>query len=211
MNCNMRAGKGFFWVGMMLCLLQGCGDSTPAHKLLEKGRFVLKKNLQFALTDENAQTVIQLDFNEREAILDYDKKKQRILAQYHVAEIKYLNHLGDILAYIRYEPDAILCYNADKKLAWKINILSDKIQLSDNAENNNPFEIRLADNGAYKVFSNNNKQIGEVVCKQGVLTARGNRRFETFLKANHPAFGLLLLNDIPEEWRMIVMAELLRY
>ncbi|TAD93208.1 MAG: hypothetical protein EAY75_01265 [Bacteroidetes bacterium] len=210
----MQAGKFVFfsWVGAMisLCVLQGCGDSAPAHKLLEKGRFVLKKNLQFALTDENAQTVIQLDFNEREAILDYDKKKQRILAQYHVAEIKYLNHLGDILAYIRYEPDAILCYNADKKLAWKVNILSDKIQLSDNAENNNPFEIRLADNGAYKVFSNN-KQIGEVVCKQGVLTAKGNRRFETLLKANHPAFGLLLLNDVPEEWRMILMAELLRY
>lgn len=199
----------FYFFALFFC---SCGESEPKHVLLEKGRFLLKKNLQFVVNDENAQPVIQLEFNEREAILDYDKKKQRILAQYNLTEIKYLNHLGDILAYIRYEPDAILFYNSDKRLEWQIRILTDKIQLSNNAQNNNPHEIRLSDTGAYRVFANNNKvSVGEVVCKQGILTVRGSRRFETTLKANHPAFGLLLLNDVAEEWRMIILAELLRY
>lgn len=200
-------------VCFFLCIaLWSCGEEAPKHKLLEKGRFILRNTLQFALTDENKAQPIQLELNEREAIINFDKGKQRILGHYTMPEqIKYLNHLGDILAYIRYTPEGLTLYNADKRMVWQVRILSDKIQMSDNPDNNSPHEIRLAENGAYRVFANGNKLVGEVVCKQGILTAKGNRRLETPLKANHPAFGVLLINDISEEYRMIIWTELLRF
>ncbi len=196
-----------------LCLcLQSCGDDAPKQKLLEKGRFLLKKTIEFILTDENQAQPIRLELSDREAIVTFDKGKQRLLGQYtHPERIVYLNHLGDILAYIRYASDGFSLYNADKKPIWHVKILADKLQISDNPQNNSPHEIRLADNGGYKVFANSNKLIGEITCKQGKLTAKGNRRYETPLKANHPSFGLLLLNEVQEEYRLIIWTELLRF
>lgn len=204
--------KNILYLLISCLLLQSCGDDMPKQKLLEKGRFSMKKTLEFALTDENQAQPIHLELNEREAIINFDKGKQRILGQYNRPErIVYLNHLGDILAYIRYTPDGFALYNADKKTIWQVKILSDKLQISDNIQNNSPHEIRLVENGSYKVFANSNKLVGEITCKQNKLTAKGNRRYETTLKANHPAFGVLLLNDMQEEWRLIIWAELLRY
>ena len=192
--------------------LQACGQEAPPHKLLEKGRFALKKTLTFVLNDTiNKTQPIQLELNEREAILNFDKGKQRIMGQYNRPErIVYLNNLGDNLAYIRYQEDGFMLYGNDKKMLWQVRILSDKIQISDNSQNNSPHEIRLAENGAYRVFANN-KGMGEVTCRQGKLLARGSRIYKTDLKSNHPAFGVLLLNDMQEEWRLIIWTELLRY
>jgi|GEM_PF-3150960 len=195
-----------------LCLLlQSCGEEAPHQKLLEKGRFIFKKTIEFAMNDETQTQLIRSEINERESIINFDKGKQRISGQYNRPErIIYMNYLGDILAYIRYNPDGFSLYNADKKTIWQVKILADKLQISDNVQNNSPHEIRLAENGGYKVFANN-KLVGEVTCKQGKLIAKGNRRYETMLKANHPAFGMLLLNDVQEEYRLIIWTELLRF
>jgi hypothetical protein len=195
-----------------LLVLQGCGEEKSPHKLLEKGRFALIKTLQFVLTDENLTQPIQLEMNQGEAIINFDKGKQRIMGHYNPSDkIKYLNHLGDVLAFMRPSEDGFVLYNAEKRMAWQIKILPDKIQISDNPQNNSPHELRLAENGAYRVFANGNKLVGDVQCKQGALVAKGNKRYETPSKANHPAFGILLINDIPEEWRLIIWTELLRY
>ena len=191
--------------------LLGCSEPEDKRKLLEKGRFALQKSVEWILTDEGQTQPIKLELHKKEAIITFDKGKQRILGHYIPKdEIKYLNQLGDILAYMRYTDEHLVFYNADKKATWYVKILPDRVQISDNSKNSSPFEIRLAENGSFKVHTPS-KLIGDVKCKEGILTAKGNKRYETPMKANHPAFGVLLLNDITEEWRLIIWTELLRY
>jgi hypothetical protein len=201
----------FFFPLYLFACTGSSSETADTKKLIEKGRLNLSAPQLFALTDETKAEAIRLELNHTEGIVEFDKGRQRLIGQYTLPrQIKYFNRLADVVAWIQYTKEGFQLRNTNRDLLWQVRILADKIQISDNATNLNPFDIRLTEAGNFKVFGID-KLLGDVRLKQGRITAKGSKVFEVASKANHPAFGVLLIQAIPEELRLVIWMELLRW
>jgi len=102
----------------------------------------------------------------------------------------------------------------DSKLLWKVKVGADKIKVSDNEENKNPWVLKTKYDDKAKVLDPAEKEIGEVKYyrdsgKAKVKDAAGAELHTSESGRMSPAFGVALMSGIPEEHRLIVMAELI--
>lgn len=101
--------------------------------------------------------------------------------------------------------------NPDGSLRWKVKIAADKIKISDNEENQNPFELKVKDANRVKVFAPGDRELGNVRYspnKVEVENTGGRVIFTTEAKKPTGAYGVLLLDGIPEHERYILAAEI---
>ncbi|HYC89522.1 MAG TPA: hypothetical protein VEO54_09955 [Thermoanaerobaculia bacterium] len=100
----------------------------------------------------------------------------------------------------------------DGKLLWKVKITEDKIKISDNEENQNPFELKAREGNRTKVFGPGEQELGNVRfdgSKIEVENAAGQTL--TTIPASKPsaAYGVLLCERIPKPEKDILIAEIL--
>ena len=93
----------------------------------------------------------------------------------------------------------------DGKLLWKVKVAPDKIKVSNNEENANPFELKIKE-GKVKVYAPGEKLLGEV-------RARGDHveigdRFRAAGTNAAAFYGVALLDGIPPPQRAVILAEL---
>lgn len=129
-----------------------------------------------------------------------DKRKYTLEGGSQVAEVKIKDSEG------------FKVRTNDGKLLWKIKISADKIKISDNEENQNAFELKKKDDGS-KIERNETK-LGEVKFykdrqKVKVKDEADKEIFDSNTDKYSQAFGVLALDEIPEELRFIIFAELL--
>jgi hypothetical protein len=101
---------------------------------------------------------------------------------------------------------------ADGRLRWKVKVAPDKIKISDNEENQNPYELKVREGGRVKVVGPGEKELGNVRfagTKIEVENAAGVKQFEVSATAASGAYGVLLLEAIPAQERAILIAEIL--
>ena len=102
--------------------------------------------------------------------------------------------------------------NADGSLRWKVKVAPDKIRISDNEENDHPYELKVRDGGRVKVVAPGERELGNVRFAEGRLQvedATGRVVFTHGTQKPSAAYGVLLLDRIPERERFILVAELL--
>lgn len=102
--------------------------------------------------------------------------------------------------------------NPDGSLRWKVKISADKIKISDNEENQNPYELKVKDPSRVKVFAPGDRELGNVRYspnKVEVENTGGKVIFTAEAKKPTGAYGVLLLDGIPERERYILAAEIL--
>ncbi len=102
----------------------------------------------------------------------------------------------------------------DSRLLWKVKLDDDKIKVSDNEENRNPWVLKTKYDDKAKVLDPAEKEIGEVRFykdsgKVKVKDAAGTERFTSATTKASASFGVLLMSGVPEEYRAIIMAEIL--
>ena len=101
----------------------------------------------------------------------------------------------------------------DGKLLWKVKLADDKIKVSDNEENANPWSIKTKYPDKAKVVDAAEKELAEVRFgpdKTKVKGADGAELWECRSSRRRTAsFGVLVLEKVPEEHRAILMAEIL--
>jgi hypothetical protein len=129
-----------------------------------------------------------------------DKRKYTLEGGSQIAEVKVK------------DSDGFKVRTNDGKLLWKVKISADKIKISDNEENQNAFELKKKDDGA-KIERNETK-LGEVKFykdrqKVKVKDNGDTELFDSNTDKYSSAFGVLALNEIPEDLRFIIFAELL--
>lgn len=99
----------------------------------------------------------------------------------------------------------------DGKLLWKVKITDDKIKVSDNEENANPWSLKVKGDKV-KVVDGAEKELAEVrfqADKTKVKGADGTELWESASpRRRTAAFGVLVLDKIPEEHRAVLMAEI---
>lgn len=104
--------------------------------------------------------------------------------------------------------------NADGTLRWKVKIAPEKIKISDNEENNDPFELKVRDGDRVKVVAPGDRELGNVrFDRAAARTEIENAASKTLFRVDGPkpsgAYGVLLLEAIPENERAILLAEIL--
>lgn len=102
--------------------------------------------------------------------------------------------------------------NPDGSLRWKVKVYPDKVKISDNEENRNPYELKARADHRVKVLAPGGRELGNVryaAEKIDVETADGKVIFSKRSPAPAGAYGVLLLEDIPARERYILVAELL--
>lgn len=129
-----------------------------------------------------------------------DKRKYTLEGGSQIAEVKVK------------DADGFKVRTNDGKLLWKVKISDDKIKISDNEENQNAFELKKKDDGA-KIERNETK-LGEVKFykdrqKVKVKDEGDTELFDSNTDKYSTVFGVLALNEIPEDLRFIIFAELL--
>jgi hypothetical protein len=97
---------------------------------------------------------------------------------------------------------------ADGKLRWKVKVSADKIKISDNEQNANAFELKPREGGRVKVEAPGGRELGNVRGND-VEDASGKKLFTVEGPAGSAAYGVLLLDGIPDTQRYILIAELL--
>ena len=102
--------------------------------------------------------------------------------------------------------------NPDGSLRWKVKVAADKIKISDNEENANPYELKVRDGNRVKVVAPGDKELGNVRYADGRIAVEdttGRVVFATNAAKASGAYGVLLLDRIPERERYILAAEIL--
>lgn len=102
----------------------------------------------------------------------------------------------------------------DSKLLWKVKVDTDKIKVSDNEENQHPWVLKTKYDDKAKVLDQSELEIGEVRYyrdsgKVKVKDATDSEVASSESGRMSPAFGVSLMSGVPEQYRLIVMAELL--
>ena len=122
---------------------------------------------------------------------------------------KYRSGSGPVLFEIKPGDDAGFKLRTEKgELRWKVKITDDKIKISDNEENRNPFELKLKEGDRVKVMAPGERQLGSVR-GMTVEAAKKTDMFRVDGGASSAAYCVLLLDPIPETQRYILLAEIL--
>lgn len=102
--------------------------------------------------------------------------------------------------------------NPDGSLRWKVKIAPDKIRISDNEQNDNPYELKLREPNRVKVFAPGDRELGNVRFAPNQIEVEdksGRVIFTTDATKASGAYGVLLIDGIPERERYILVAEIL--
>jgi membrane-associated protease RseP (regulator of RpoE activity) len=102
----------------------------------------------------------------------------------------------------------------DGSLLWKVKITPEKIKISNNEQNDNPFELKVREGDRVKVVAPGDRELGNVRFdrakgKTEIENAASKTLFTVDGATPSGAYGVLLLDTIPVTERAILVAEIL--
>ena len=98
----------------------------------------------------------------------------------------------------------------DGKLLWKVKATPEKVKVSDNEENKNPYELKLKE-GKVKVYAPGERFLGQVKSRTDHLEvedAGGAEKYRGTSTRAEAFYGVALLEAIPTRERAVIFAEL---
>lgn len=143
---------------------------------------------------------ISLDFTE-------GGKKTRLVGKMS-DPVKRKYRAGDTVVFeTKWDDDGFKLRTPSGSLLYKVKMKDDKIKVSDNEENANPFELKSREGDRIKVMGPGEKELGNVRATV-VEDASGKKLFEVSGRAGSAGYGLLLLDKIEAAQRYIILSEL---
>ncbi|MDX2303152.1 MAG: hypothetical protein NW226_10145 [Microscillaceae bacterium] len=207
-------------LSVLFCLLLvACGgdegenktqSSPTAQSVASPTQAISDEAQMISIKGESGDEAFSIELNSEEALIKFGKGQKTLTGELKRADkTKYYNEKGDIIAEVKYKDESIKLKNTNGDLLWKIKIKDDKIKISNNEEGENAFEIKQNENGKYKVKLLE-KTLGEAKFKDGKISISGFQKYEISAASNTPAYVVLAIKDIPEDLRLVIMAELLK-
>lgn len=126
---------------------------------------------------------------------------------------KYQSVSGAQAFEVKFKTDAFKLRTSNGTLLWKIKLYDDKVKISNNEENENPYQIKIKEAGKRaKIYDADDNEIGKVTYEDGVIeVASANHGYTIKSDKFTLAYGVLILTDIPLQQQMIIIAELLHH
>lgn len=124
---------------------------------------------------------------------------------------KYYDNSDNVVYEIKYKPDGFKLRTASSTLIWKIKLYDDKVKISDNEKNLNPYEIKLSDTYKAKLVKNNEtlaKTSYSLESKQQSLTSETDAQPEFFKTSYSPSLLVNKIPGMPTDQKQILIEEL---
>jgi len=120
---------------------------------------------------------------------------------------------GEAVVEAKTTPDGFKLKTPADKLAWKVKIGPDKIKIADNEELQHPWSIKFKAGENAKVLDAKDKEVGAVkfYAESGKIKIKDAADKEAFVVESgrrSESYGMLLIKDVPEEYRLMLMGEL---
>ncbi|TAF67027.1 MAG: hypothetical protein EAZ55_05015 [Cytophagales bacterium] len=164
----------------------------------------------YTIKDKNGATWVQIAINGDDLTVDIPNKIKLKGVKKDAEKTKYSDEKGTVVAEVKYKDESFKLRTPDGKLLWKVKLSGDKIKISNNEENENPYEIKKKDNNNFKI-EYQEKELGKTKFSNNVIDIDGiGTDLKVPARQNLFAYGVLLLYDIPETERYILLAELLK-
>jgi hypothetical protein len=127
---------------------------------------------------------------------------------------RYYHRDGKAFVEVKSDAGGFKVRTPDSKLLWKVKLATDKIKVSDNEENANAWSIKTDYADKAKVLDPAGKEVGEVkyAARSGKIKLKDAAGAEQYIVdggKQSAAYGALLMNGVPEEYRSVIVAELL--
>ncbi len=163
-----------------------------------------------SVRDQAGKEYYRVDFEADQHVIRYDLGEKYLIGKQKRADkTKYYNQEDNLVAEVKYKEDGFKLRDPAGNLLWKIKFKEDKVKISDNEENANPYEIKLKDTGKYKINSPSG-YLGALKYKDGsIKMEEGQVSYQIPASRNHPAYGVLFLEEIPEDQRLMILAQIL--
>ena len=120
-----------------------------------------------------------------------------------------------LIAEVKIKDKGFKLVDENDKLLWKVKISGDKVKISDNEENKNPYVLKKSDDKV-KVKDKNEKEIARVkfYSDNGKLKLKDMSGKELYISKNYTklsgAIGVLAITEIPAKLRAVIASELVK-
>jgi len=151
-----------------------------------------------AVTTNDGKRVVEVSPSGGDVTITYDGgvlhgRRKGEKRKYESVEVKYGDEGG------------FKVRTLDGKLLWKVKVTPEKIKVSDNEENKNPFELKIKD-AKVKVYAPGERLLGEVRARADHVEIGETLRAAGTNAA--PFYGVALLDGVPARERAVILAEL---
>ena len=169
----------------------------------------------FAVTAADGHSLLEITQQGSDVIVSFvaDGTRQSLRGQVRDnGKRKYSGSDGAVVIEVKSSDDGFKIRTAAGKLLWKIEKTPEKVKISDNEENRNPYELKVEDE-RIKVYAPAEHFLGEVKFhgdKQRIeVKDAGNHEVCRGAAMNVELFyGVALLDRVPPRERAVIMAEL---
>ena len=191
----------------LVLLIAGCGQ--PAEEPSEPVSAPPPSPVSSAPAPAPAAPAISVTTNEGQRVIEVASSGTDLTVTYD-GGVLHGRHTGEKRKYesveVKYgEAGGYKVRTLEGKLLWKVKVTPEKIKVSNNEENANPFELKIKEQKV-KVYAPGERLLGEVRVRGDYIEVGDRFRADgTGLAA---FYGVALLDAVPTRERAVIFAEL---
>lgn len=122
---------------------------------------------------------------------------------------KYFNQNDELKYTVKYKEDGFKLNDKNETLLWKVKLYDDHIKISNNEEMTNSYRIGRSESNKIKLKKGDD-EIAALRIKSGDAFLNVQEKYSLRNFGSSLALGVLLINDMPEEEKVMLCAELLK-
>lgn len=209
-----------------LILLAACGQgseseesapaesSTPAQSAAGQSTAPVGGAIKIKRADGETITTVTLD-GERVTITYADGSEQfELKGNTKDSGKRKYEEAGTVVAEVKPSDGGFKVRTPQGSLLWKVKISEEKIKISDNEENRNPWVLSSKHEHRVKILDPTENEIGAVKyypdrSRVEVKDTSNAELFKINTDRESPAYGVLMMSPIPARERAIILAEIL--
>lgn len=210
-----------FWFSFLLLLTVACTESAVDHSApksmprAEAAPTTAPASASTSSTPRSAVLRIQTQAQETIGEIRPEGTKQhlqfegqQLQGRLKGAKRKYANASGQIVAEVKSnDTETFKLRNPDGSLRWKVKLYEDKVKISDNEENENPYQIKTSE-GKFKLKDAQNEEIGRIEGEGETVFVSSDRQQYILNAPLRMSYGVLLIPNMTRQDQMILLAEL---
>lgn len=183
---------------MLIALLCGCTFNNTGGS--QQGNYSIK--------NAAGEPLATLSITENEVLIN-DGELQLVGVAKRSDKRKYYNSSDQMVYAVKLDDDGFKLRNENEELIWKIKLYEDKLKIASNEEMTDAFEIKLREQGRLKL-EKNEKELKTIRLSEGKEEFEIENRYKVSGFGTSLAVGILLLDDLKEREKFIIMAELVK-
>ncbi|MEM9859690.1 MAG: hypothetical protein AAF843_20220 [Bacteroidota bacterium] len=149
------------------------------------------------ISDEGEQLIVSLGASNLFGILKRADKR------------KYVDQNDQLKYTVKYSDGSLKLNDGNEELLWKIKLYDDHLKVSNNNDMENSYRIGLSESNKLKV-KKDDEEIGALRLRSNDAFITVKEKYSVRNFGSSMALGVLLIDEIPDEQKFMLCAELLK-